>query len=71
MTLHRMTRIVGMALILASLSMSLSCGGDNDKGMSGPSSSCTMGPYTFDSNPNVNRCRASNGQFAANVCCGR
>jgi len=34
-------------------------------------SSCTAGPYTYDNNPNVQRCRAANGQFAANACCGR
>jgi len=34
-------------------------------------SSCTAGPYTYDSNPNVQRCRAANGQFAENACCGR
>ena len=33
--------------------------------------SCNLGPYKWDSNPNVQRCRASNGQFAPSVCCGR
>lgn len=43
-------------------------GGGND--ITGPSStSCTAGPYTFDLN--VSRCRASDGQFALNSCCGR
>ena len=34
-------------------------------------SSCSVaaGPYTWDAN--VQRCRASNGQFAASACCGR
>jgi hypothetical protein len=33
--------------------------------------SCTLGPYTYDSNPSVQRCRAKNGEFAPNACCGR
>jgi hypothetical protein len=45
------------------------CGGSSTAPSS--TSSCTAGPYTFDSNPSVNRCRASNGQFADNACCGR
>jgi hypothetical protein len=49
-------------------------GGTSNRSLSinvsaGPSESCTNGPYSFDSN--VQRCRASNGQFAANACCGR
>jgi hypothetical protein len=35
-----------------------------------PSGVCSAGPYAFDSNPNVQRCRASNGQFAPSQCCG-
>jgi hypothetical protein len=34
-------------------------------------SSCTAGPYTWDANPNVLRCRNHLGQFAPSVCCGR
>jgi hypothetical protein len=44
----------------------IACGGND---VTAPS--CNNGPYTFDSNPNVQRCRASNGQFAQNMCCGR
>ena len=33
--------------------------------------SCPNGPYQYDSNPSVQRCRASNGQFAPDACCGR
>jgi hypothetical protein len=31
---------------------------------------CTNPPYTWDANPNVLRCRESNGRFAASACCG-
>jgi len=34
-------------------------------------SSCTAGPYTWDANPNVLRCRNRLGQFAPSACCGR
>jgi hypothetical protein len=34
-------------------------------------SSCNAGPYTWDANPNVLRCRNSSGQFAPSACCGR
>jgi hypothetical protein len=33
--------------------------------------SCNAGPYTWDANPNVLRCRNRLGQFAPSVCCGR
>ena len=33
--------------------------------------SCPTPPYTWDANPNVQRCRAPNGQFALSACCGR
>lgn len=56
-------RIILLACLLA---VSLSCGSPTS-----PSGSCNIGPYTFDSNPAVNRCRAANGQFAPNTCCGR
>jgi hypothetical protein len=61
---------IGRLALVAALLLPTACG-DDESGVAGPSSSCLMGPYTFDSNPNVNRCRASNGQFAANACCGR
>lgn len=58
---------VAVALLLAALTLgsSLSCKNE----MTGPSAVCSLGPYSFDSN--VNRCRAYNGQFANNECCGR
>lgn len=56
--------VVLATLWLASLGGTLSC---TDSPTS--PSSCTAGPYTFDSN--VQRCRASNGQFALSACCGR
>jgi hypothetical protein len=31
---------------------------------------CTNPPYAWDANPNVLRCRESNGRFAPSVCCG-
>jgi hypothetical protein len=34
-------------------------------------SSCNVGPYEWDANPNVMRCRNRLGQFAPSVCCGR
>ena len=68
MTVHWLRRVFGAALLVVSLSVMFGC---DDDSTAAPSSSCTMGPYTFDSNPNVNRCRARNGQFAPNVCCGR
>jgi hypothetical protein len=34
-------------------------------------SSCTAGPYTWDANPSVLRCRNRLGQFALSACCGR
>jgi len=55
------------AFIAVLVLASMSCTND----VTGPSSSCLLAPYTFDSNPNVQRCRASNGQFAKNECCGR
>jgi hypothetical protein len=54
---------LGMAVLIAFTTLS-SCGSPTS-----PSSSCPSGPYAFDSN--VNRCRAANGQFAPNACCGR
>ena len=59
-------RWLSALIVLVSL-CSLSCSND----VTSPSSVCLLGPYTFDSNPSVNRCRASNGQFAASECCGR
>lgn len=35
------------------------------------SASCPTPPYRWDDNPNVQRCRAPNGQFAPSACCGR
>ena len=65
--LMRIVRLVAFSIALALIAPLSSCGG---KSPTEPSA-CTNGPYTFDSNPNVNRCRASNGQFAANSCCRR
>jgi hypothetical protein len=53
-----------VALTLAGTGTLLSCGGSPTS-----PSQCTLGPYTYDAN--VQRCRASNGQFADNACCGR
>jgi hypothetical protein len=63
----RLLRAFTLSVVLASTFGVWSCGGND---MTSPSASCPNGPYTFDSNPSVNRCRASNGQFAANACCG-
>lgn len=61
-------RFLAPLLVVTLLVLSSGC---TDK-VTGPSSTaCLLGPYTFDSNPSVQRCRASNGQFANNECCGR
>ena len=61
-----MRSIAAATALIILLAGSFSCGSPTS-----PSTMCNNGPYTFDSNPNVNRCRAANGQFAANTCCGR
>ncbi len=67
-----MTRLLAALIITLCLS---ACG--EDKTTTAPTaptvgvSSCPNGPYTFDANPNVQRCRAFNGEFAASACCGR
>lgn len=58
--------LAALAAFLVAATLSLSCGSD----MTTPSS-CSNGPYSYDSNPNVQRCRDRQGQFAQNVCCGR
>jgi hypothetical protein len=58
-----MKKVIVATLLVLSM---VSCGGDDSP--TAPTS-CTLGPYSFDAN--VNRCRASNGQFAADACCGR
>ena len=60
-----MRAFTSAVLLLVTAAAVMSCG----EKMTTPSSACTMGPYTFDAN--VQRCRASNGQFAESVCCGR
>ncbi len=60
-----MTRLLAALIITLCLS---ACG--EDKTTTAPTS-CPNGPYTFDANPNVQRCRAFNGEFAASACCGR
>jgi hypothetical protein len=51
-------------VLTLSLAAGLGC-----KGKTSPSAMCSAGPYAYDSN--VQRCRASNGQFATDSCCGR
>jgi hypothetical protein len=64
--MKRFGSIVIAAAFTAALSAMWSC-----ENPTSPSASCFSGPYTFDSNPSVNRCRAANGQFAPSACCGR
>ena len=59
-----MLRRVLPLVLLLTLPASLDC-----KGKASPSAVCSAGPYAYDSN--VQRCRASNGQFATDSCCGR
>lgn len=62
-----MTRTAFVVVLLCLLAL----GACESNPGTGPSSSCTAGPYTFDANPSVNRCRDASGQFAASACCGR
>jgi hypothetical protein len=60
---RQIIRAFAPVVLAAAVTALLSCGG------SPTSASCLNGPYTFDTN--VQRCRASGGQFAENVCCNR
>jgi hypothetical protein len=61
----KIIRAIAAAVLLSTAAAAaMSCGGSDTS----PSASCP-GSYTWDAN--VQRCRASNGQFAANACCGR
>lgn len=64
MNFKSIVRVFVTTVVLVCLSAALSCGGNPTS-----PSTCTAGPYTFDTG--VQRCRASNGQFADNACCGR
>ena len=55
--ISKMIRAFALTVLLASLSGAVAC----DDGPTSPSS-CRAGPYNWDDN--VQRCRASNGQFA-------
>lgn len=59
-------RLVGLLVGLLVVGSLAACSNDTTS-----PTSCPLGPYSYDSNPSVQRCRASNGQFAANACCGR
>lgn len=60
----RIARACALALLMATAVGMWSCDSETT-----PSASCPNSPYTWDAN--VQRCRASNGQFAENACCGR
>jgi hypothetical protein len=62
MRVKSLVRGFAAAVVLSALAAALSCGGSPTS-----PSSCNNGPYTFDAN--VQRCRASNGQFAVTSCC--
>jgi hypothetical protein len=59
-------KVLTAAVMFVALSSAPSCGGSPTS-----PSACLAGPYTFDSNPSVNRCRDRQGQFANSSCCGR
>jgi hypothetical protein len=60
----RIARACGLALLMATTVGMWSCDSET-----APSTSCPNPPHTWDDS--VQRCRASNGQFATNACCGR
>jgi hypothetical protein len=60
----KIARAFAFAMLMATtVGSMLSC-----ENAAAPSASCANPPHTWDAN--VQRCRASNGQFATNACCG-